>query len=89
MSACKGACSCAMRNCDAKQKNNRATIVNLRFIHGSIIKFRAEVNRLAPSYLLSINGYLGLIRIEIVDFDQGHAGGVVTAAHDGGIVAGL
>ena len=38
---------------------------------------------------LSVNGYLGLISVEIADFGQGHAGGVVIAAHDGGVVAGL
>ena len=48
-----------MIRCDAKHKGNRATTANLRFIHGRIIKFRSEVNQVAPSYWFSVNGYLG------------------------------
>ena len=37
-----------MTSCDAKPKGNRAITASLRFIYSSILKFRAEVNWLAP-----------------------------------------
>ena len=76
-SACKGACSCPMRSCDAKHRGNR-TANGKPIFHRGTRKFRAKVNRLPPSYLLFL-WVNGLVSVEIVNFDQGHAGGVVLA----------